>query len=157
MSNPTFVLTVDASTARVFQVDGESPRGLPSLTEVSSLVRPEARLPESQRYSDSMPRSTIGGGGYHTFDDHRHDHDVEERRRFAKHIAVTLADLVHAPSRVVVCVTHSMQSLLADDVVRERLEVVLGQQLAGKEVRSLQTVGLALAAAFLLARTGSGG
>ncbi len=118
MSNPTFVLTVDASTARVFQVDGESPRGLPSLTEVSSLVRPEARLPESQRYSDSMPRSTIGGGGYHTFDDHRHDHDVEERRRFAKHIAVTLADLVHAPSRVVVCVTHSMQSLLADALSR---------------------------------------
>jgi Protein required for attachment to host cells len=120
MSIPTYVLTVDSASARLFHRDGETPRGLPMLDEVTNLARPEARLPEGQRFSDSTPVSGVGGGGggYHTYDDHRHNHDLEERRRFAKQIALTLADVVHTPSHVVVCVTHAMQSMLADALSR---------------------------------------
>lgn len=120
MSHPQFVLTVDSAAARLFHAEGESSRAVPVLSEVTSLTRPEARMPVVERFSDSTPTGGAGGGGagYHTYDDHRHDHEQEERRRFAKQIAVTLTDHVHTPADVLVCVTHSMQSLLADAIER---------------------------------------
>lgn len=118
MASPTFVLTVDAARARIFRIEGDSPRGVPQLVEAASLVHPEARVPESERYSDSNPRSGMGGGGYHTFDDHRRDHELEERRRFAKHIAASLDDLVQLPCRVVACSTHTMHSVLEEAMKR---------------------------------------
>lgn len=120
MSTLTFVLTVDSATARIFNREGESSRGLPTLTEVSKLTRPEARLTETQRFSDSNPVGGAGGGGggYHTFDDHRHEHELEDRRRFAQEIAQKLNELVTTPTEVIVCVTHAMQSSLSDALNR---------------------------------------
>ncbi len=114
---PQFVLTVDAARARLFRIDGSTPRGLCNLVEVVSLAHPEARVPESQRHSDSNPRSVVHGKGYQTLDDHREEHEHEERRRFAKMVAVALADAARPSSRAVVCVTHSMHA-----VIREALE-----------------------------------
>jgi Protein required for attachment to host cells len=111
---PTVVLAVDAARARLFRIDGTSPRGFASLVELVSLARPEARIPESQRYSDSNPHSAIGGRGHQTFDDHREEHEHEERRRFAKMIAAALIDTVPAKCRAVICVTHSMYAALKD-------------------------------------------
>lgn len=116
---PTVVLAVDAARARLFRIDGSSPRGYANLVEVSSLARPEARIPESRRHSDSNPRSAIGGSGYTTFDDHRGEHEYEERRRFAKMIAIALADTAPARCTAVVCVTHSMYALLSEALERQ--------------------------------------
>lgn len=113
-TRPTVVLAVDAARARIFRVDGESPRHLVTLVEVVSLTRPEARIPESQRYSDSNPRSAIGGRGYQTFDDHRGEHEQEERRRFAKMIALALIDTVSGRCRAFVCASHAMYAPLRE-------------------------------------------
>lgn len=120
MSIPTFVLTVDAASARLFRVEGESLRNNPPLAEVTSLTRPEARMPIADRFSDSTPTGGVGGGGagYHTFDDNRQDHEQEDRRRFAKQIAMALSDAAQSSGQVVICVTHSMQSLLAEALER---------------------------------------
>lgn len=120
MSIPTFVLTVDSACARLFRVDGESFRNNLPLVEETTLARPEARLPIAERCSDSTPTGGSGGGGagYHTLDDHRNEHEQEERRRFAKQIALTVSDATQAPSRVAVCVTHSMQALLTEAMER---------------------------------------
>jgi hypothetical protein len=118
-TTPTLVLTVDAARARIFQIEGATPRGLPALTELSSLVNPDARVPEEQLYSDSNPTGApSGSGGYHGYDDHRASHAVEERKRFAKLIATTLAPLVNVPAHALVCVTHSMHSLLNEALAR---------------------------------------
>lgn len=115
---PTVVLAVDAARARLFRIDGTSLRGLSDLVEVVALARPEARIPESQRYSSSNPRSAIGGRGYQTFDDHRGEHEHEERRRFAKIIAAALLDTFPANCRAVICVTHAMNAALKDALER---------------------------------------
>lgn len=115
---PHVVLTVDAARARLFRIDGWTPRGLCNLVEVVALAHPEARVPGSQRHSDSNPRSVVHGSGYHTLDDHREEHEQEERRRFAKMVAVALSDAARPSSHVVVCVTHSMQSVLREALER---------------------------------------
>lgn len=117
-TSPIIVLTVDAARARLFRSEGHSLRGLANLRELLALAHPEARVPESQRHSDSNPRSAIRGGSYQTFDDHREDHEHEERRRFAKMIALAVSDEVRAPASGVVCVTHSMHSALQEALSR---------------------------------------
>lgn len=117
-TGPAIVLTVDAARARLFRTEGYSLRGLANLHEVAALAHPEARVPESQRHSDSNPRSAVRGGGYQTFDDHREDHEHEERRRFAKMIAVAIYDAVRGPCAGIVCVTHSMHSALQEALSR---------------------------------------
>lgn len=120
MFRPTFVLTADSARARMFRVDGESSTDGPQLIEVSNLIHPEARIPESQRHSDSMTRGGKSGTGasYHTYDDHREDHEVEERRRFAKQVALTLDDLSPSACHVVACSSHTMHEHLADAIER---------------------------------------
>jgi Protein required for attachment to host cells len=118
-TTPEFVMTVDAARARIFKIDGKSPRGLATLNEVASVVNPEARIQEAQRHSDSSPTGSMGANGsYQTYDDHRANHAQEERKRFAKLIASTLSPLATTPSNAVVCVTHSMQALLNDAMSR---------------------------------------
>lgn len=115
----TFVLTVDAARARIFKVEGASPRGLPQLAELSSLVNPDARVPDAQRFTDSNPTGSMGPNGtYHSYDDHRSGHTREERKRFAKTIASTFASLVTPPTNAVVCVPHSMHALLSEALER---------------------------------------
>jgi hypothetical protein len=120
MFRPTFVLTADSARARMFRVDAESSTRVPELIEVSNLIHPEARVAEGRRYSDSM---TLGGrsvakGSYHGYDDHREEHEIEERRRFAKQVALTLEDLAQSPCHVVGCSSHTMHRHLADAVER---------------------------------------
>ncbi len=120
MFRPIFVLTADSARARMFRVDAESSTWVPELIEVSNLIHPEARIVEGQRYSDSM---TLGGRSaaktnYHTYDDNREEHEIEERRRFAKQVALTLEDLAESACHVVGCSSHTMHQHLADAVER---------------------------------------
>lgn len=115
---PTVVLAVDAARARLFRLDGTSPRDSSNLVEVLALTRPEARIPEARRYSDSNPRSAICGRGYQTYDDHREEHEHEERRRFAKMIALGVLDTVPSRCRAVICVTHAMVGPLKESLAR---------------------------------------
>jgi hypothetical protein len=118
MSKPTFVIAVDSARARLYRVEELETRGTPLLVEVSSLVHPEARIPQSQRFSDSNPNSFSAGSHRHTFDDHRDAHEDEDRRRFAKQIATTLNDVAQLPCETIVCSTHAMRSSLAEALER---------------------------------------
>lgn len=118
-TKPTFVLTVDAARARIFKVDGGSAPRTATLTEVQTLVNPEARVPEGQRHTDSNPTGARGpNGGYQTYDDHRGQHAEEERKRFAKSVADAFSALMVTPSNALVCVTHSMYALLNEAISR---------------------------------------
>src|SRR5690606_18414694 len=78
---------------------------------------PLARVPEHERYQDSFTRGgNVGGspGQTHTFDDHREEHDEDEKRRFAEEIAAAVTGLVagRAVPRYVVCTSHPMAAHL---------------------------------------------
>lgn len=118
MPKPTYVITADSARARLFRIEGVDPRGVPKLVEVSSLVHPEARIPQSQRFTDSKPDSFPAGSHHHTFDDHRDAHEDEDRRRFARHVAVTLNDLLQVPCETIVFTTHAMQAPLREAMER---------------------------------------
>lgn len=124
-TKPKFILTVDAARARIFMLDGSSPRGLANLTEVNALANPDARLSEAERHSDSNPNGHRGSNGsFHTYDDHRNNHAQEERKRFAKSIASSLAPLANEPSTALICVTHSMYTLLNEAISRQCPQII---------------------------------
>jgi hypothetical protein len=61
------------------------------------------------------------GGSGHRLDDHRGAHESEERRRFARQVAQTVAHAVKEGSGnpVIVMATHAMHALLDAELERE--------------------------------------
>jgi protein required for attachment to host cells len=124
MNFNALILVVDSARARLFRVEQRSaPRAPVALSEVESLVHPEARVKEGERHPGSFPagvRPGKGGSG-HALDDHRGAHETEERRRFARQVAQTVARTVKEGScnPVIVMATHAMHALLAAEFERE--------------------------------------
>jgi hypothetical protein len=104
----------------MFRVDAESSTWVPELIEVSNLIHPEARIVEGRRYSDSTTFGSryAGQASRDTHDDHHEEHELEECRRFAKQVALTLEDLAQSPCHVVGCSSYTMHQHLADAVER---------------------------------------
>ncbi|MEY4543967.1 MAG: hypothetical protein RL685_162 [Pseudomonadota bacterium] len=123
MNLNALVLVADSARARLFRiVETDSPRARIALEELESLVHPEARVKEGDRHSDASPSvSHSGKGGGHTLDDHRAAHEQEERRRFAKTIAHSVARTVKEQFRdpVIAVATHAVHALLADELARQ--------------------------------------
>lgn len=122
--NPNALIVVaDAARARLFQlVQTGAPRAPIALREAESLVHPEARVKEGERYTDSAPAATRAGKGPgHTMDDHRGAHAAEERRRFARQIAQAVARSVreHSQNPVIVVASHPVCAGLAEELARE--------------------------------------
>ena len=123
MNLNSLIVVADAARARIFRtVPGRSPRHAVELVELDTLVRPEARLRESERYSGSFPAGVRAGkvGSSHALNDHRSEHDAEDRRRFVRQLAVATAQHVRecAISRVIVVATHVVHAPLGDELGR---------------------------------------
>jgi protein required for attachment to host cells len=114
----TLVLVADAARARIFRsLPDESHKF--TLRELEVLVHPIARVPERQRYSAASSFAGNAGSG-HTFGEQRENNDLEERRRFAKTVAVAVERIAseHLVKHLLVVATHSMQALLLHDLER---------------------------------------
>lgn len=116
-TNDTVIVVVDSARARSFRLLSDDLPGSETckLDEGPVWVHPEARVKESERFVDSTPRGGHSGGSpgqAHTLDDHRGDHEEEERRRFASQIASELEALLGGARHLVVCATHAMVSHL---------------------------------------------
>ena len=124
MNMNTLIVVADAARARLFQVaTTDSPRAPIALREVDTLVHPESRIKEVDRYSGSFPAGVRTGkvGQGHTMDDHREAHDTEERRRFAKAVAQKVTQVTRESSNnpVIVVATHALHSLLMGELERD--------------------------------------
>jgi protein required for attachment to host cells len=124
MNMNTLIVVADAARARIFRtVSGRNERAPLELDELDSLVHPEARLRESERYAGSFPAGVRPGkvGSGHGLDDHRSAHDAEDRRRFARQIAERTAQRVYeyAGNRVIVVATHALHAPLRSELERE--------------------------------------
>lgn len=130
MNLNTLVVVADAARARFFNlVETDGPRAPVVLREAQCLVHPDGRLKDAERYSSSAPAATRstgartgnGAGPRHTVDDHRNAHDAEDRRRFAKTIAQSVARSVKqsAGAPVVVVASHSLYAFLTSELERE--------------------------------------
>lgn len=123
MNLNALVLVADSARARLFRIiETNSPRARIALKEVESLVHPVARVKEGDRHSDASPSvSHSGKGAGHTVDDHRAAHEQEERRRFAKVIAQSVARTVKEQSHnpVITVATHAIHSLLGAELERQ--------------------------------------
>jgi hypothetical protein len=123
MNLNSLIVVADAARARLFRtITGRSPRAAVELVELDSLVHPEARLREGERYAGSFPSGVRPGkvGSSHGLDDHRSAHDAEDRRRFVHEIAAATADRVREwqGNRVIVVATHPMHAPLSDELER---------------------------------------
>jgi len=119
----TLIVVADAARARIFRtVTSRSPRMAFELAELDSLVHPEARLRESDRYAGSFPAGvrTGKGGSGHALDDRRGAHDAEDVRRFLRQIADKAAERVGewAANRVIVFATHAVHAQLSRELER---------------------------------------
>ena len=124
MNLNSLIVVADAARARIFRtVPGRTARAAVELVELDSLVHPEARLREGDRYAGSFAAGVRSGkvGSSHGLDDHRSAHDAEDRRRFVRQIAVTTGQRVHewGASRVIVVATHVLHAPLSDELERE--------------------------------------
>jgi hypothetical protein len=124
MNLNSLIVVADAARARVFRpVLGRTERAPFELVELDSLVHPEARLREGERYAGSFAAGVRPGkvGSSHGLDDHRSAHDAEDRRRFVRQIAATTAQRVNewGANRVIVAATHAVHALLSDELERE--------------------------------------
>jgi hypothetical protein len=127
MNPNTLVVIADAARARLFRIaPSEHPRADHQLQEAESLVNPRARVKEVERHSGSFPAGAHTGklgrpGQGHTLDDHREDHANEDRRRFAKSIAQSVAGEVvrGANNPVLVVATHALHAPLMHELARE--------------------------------------
>ena len=89
------------------------------LREVKSLVHPEARNKETDRYDSASQIKAGSMTKAHTFDDHREDHDAEDLRRFAASIANTIREQDgNSDSKLIVITTHSIRNLLEGELER---------------------------------------
>ena len=90
----TWVIAVDSSRARIFEVD----TAVGPLTEIEDLTAPEARLQNRDLKSDAPGRSFDSVGlGRHAMGTHR-DPKEQEAVRFAKRVCETLTK-AHAQGR----------------------------------------------------------
>jgi hypothetical protein len=124
MNENSLIIVADAARARIFRiVEGHSARAPVELQEIQSLVHPEARVKENERYAGSFAAGVRAGkvGQTYALDDHRGAHDLEERRRFARQVAVRSAQLVRELSGnpVIVVATHAVHSLLSSALLAE--------------------------------------
>jgi hypothetical protein len=124
MNLNSLIVVADAARARIFRtMPGRTEREPVELVELDSLVHPEGRLRESDRYAGSFPAGVRPGkvGSRHALDDHRSAHDAEDRRRFVRQIAVTTAQRVHewGANRVIAVATHTLHAPLSDELERE--------------------------------------
>jgi hypothetical protein len=129
MNLNTLVVVADAARARFFHlVATEGPRAPVVLREAQCLVHADGRLKDAERYTGSAPTATRstgartgnGAGPRHTVDDHRNAHDAEDRRRFAKTIAQSVARSVQSSGApVVVVASHSLYAFLTNELDRE--------------------------------------
>jgi hypothetical protein len=123
MNLNALIVVADAARARLFRLEETgAPRAPVALREAESLVHPEARIKESDRYGDSAPAaSRAGTGPGRTVDDHRGARDAEERRRFARQIAQAVARSVreHSQNPVITVATHAVYPALAEELGRE--------------------------------------
>jgi protein required for attachment to host cells len=124
MNLNALIVVADSARARLFRMERtDAPRAPIALREAESLVHPEARVKEGERHSGSFPaavRPGKGGQG-HRLDDHRGAHEAEERRRFAKAIAQTVARSVkqHSNNPVIVVATHALHAVLGAELQRD--------------------------------------
>jgi protein required for attachment to host cells len=123
MNLNTLIVVADAARARLFRMERtDAPRAPIQLREAESLVHPEARVKESERHNGSVPTAVRPGkaGHGHTLGDHRGAHELEQRRRFAKTIAQTIASSVkqHEQNPVITLTTHAMHALLSSELER---------------------------------------
>jgi hypothetical protein len=123
MNLNTLVVVADAARARILRtVPSQAPRAAVELVELDGLVHPEARLSEGDRYSGSSPSGVRSGtvGSSHGLDDHRSAHDAEDRRRFVRRVAESVAQRREetAANRIIVVATHTVHAVLSDELER---------------------------------------
>jgi hypothetical protein len=120
MSVETLVVAVDASRARIFRVQREPDERHPiRLLEIQSVVHPEARTKQTERYGSGSPfRSKSGPGHANTFDDHRQAHDRENLKRFAQEIVTAMKTQGGESAHLIITTTHHMHQLLESEVQR---------------------------------------
>lgn len=122
MNQNSLIIAADAARARLFRLRASSaPRAPVELVEVASLVRPEARIKEGDRFDDSAPlggRSLAAHG--HGLDDHREDHEAEALRRFAKQIAEVVSSVAreHECNPIISAATHTISRALSTELSR---------------------------------------
>lgn len=124
MNMNTLLVVADAARARLFRLaTTDSPRAPVVLQEADSLVHPESRIKEGDRYSGSSASGTRSGkaGQGHILDDHREAHDTEERRRFSKAIAQSVHRVAkeNANNPVILIATHAVHSFVLSELERE--------------------------------------
>jgi hypothetical protein len=123
MNANSLIVVADCARARFFEiVKTDAPRAPFALLELESLVHPEARIKEGDRYSSSPAASHSGKAAQsHIMDDHRGAHEDEERRRFAKAVSHSVARSVKARAHnaVITVSTHALHSLLKRELERE--------------------------------------
>jgi hypothetical protein len=127
MNSNALVVVADAARARLFRISSsDHPRAPHQLLEAESLVNPQARVKEVERHAGSYPAGAHTGklgrpGQGHTLNDHRAAHATEEKRRFAKSIAESVALAVARGSNnpVLVVATHALHASLMNELARE--------------------------------------
>jgi protein required for attachment to host cells len=127
MNMNTLVVVVDAARARLFQLAASTaPRAPVELRETESVVNPEARIKQSERYNGSHAMGTRTGrsgrgGQEHVVGDHRAQHDAEDLRRFAKLVAESVARSAreNVKNPVLLVATHPMHAVVKSELERE--------------------------------------
>jgi hypothetical protein len=117
MNFNALIVVADAARARLLRVvETSGPRAPVALQEVEALVHPEARIKEVDRHAGSFPAGVRSGkgGSAHTLNDHRAEHEIEERRRFCKLVSHAVAHQAreHAHNPVIVVATHAVHAFL---------------------------------------------
>jgi hypothetical protein len=122
MQPQAIVLVADAAIARAFSITKpEPPATALQIEEEEGLIRPEGRIKEGDRFSDSMPTGNrTRFGNAHSYSDHRDSSDLEHKS-FARQIAGRIGAEVAArqPRQIIIAVSNSLQALLEQAVAKD--------------------------------------